>query len=142
MEINNRKSSTLHRGNSNANGHKRSRDEQSQQCCRAAATRQGVVCTGMVAMYNTTGAKRAAASASVKVGVAGSMAAPCTGKCRDIGIKGHNTSLYDVGMKYCSGCEKFFYSERSRCLCCGRQFRSRLSRKRREKEETSTDARL
>lgn len=57
------------------------------------------------------------------------LAAPCTGKCRDIGIKGHNTSLYEVGMTYCSGCEKFFYSERSRCLCCGRQFRTRLSRK-------------
>lgn len=50
----------------------------------------------------------------------------CTGKCLGIGIRGHNGSPYDKGMKYCSGCEKFFFSERAQCFCCGRRLRVNL----------------
>ena len=56
------------------------------------------------------------------------MPSSCTGRCKDTGIRGYSGSLYDLGMKYCSGCEKFFLSKEVRCSCCGRQMRASLSR--------------
>jgi hypothetical protein len=55
----------------------------------------------------------------------------CKGKCRGYGVRGHNGSMYELGMKYCSDCEKFFFAKGMRCLCCGRQMRARLSVKER-----------
>lgn len=53
-------------------------------------------------------------------------AVACRGKCQGIGVKGYNGSQYGIGMKYCSGCEIYFFSDSAQCFCCGRRLRAKL----------------
>lgn len=53
----------------------------------------------------------------------------CRGRCKQLPqIKGANRNLYDEGFRYCSCCEIYICSEKTRCFCCGRSLRLKIGR--------------
>ena len=60
----------------------------------------------------------------------------CRNICHRIGVRGHNGSLYNLGMNYCSRCTVYFHNDgATHCFCCGSKLRykSRGARKNRGK---------